>query len=63
MGAKFKRSERMKRCFSRVDSLMPLTWERKGGGGKKKDGIRMKQTVEIKERKRKGEIEKERESG
>ncbi len=51
----------MKRYFSRFDSLMPLTWERKGGGKEKKDEIRMKQTVEIKERKRKGERERERE--
>jgi hypothetical protein len=34
-GGEFKRLEGMKRFFSRVDSLMPLTWERKGGGGGK----------------------------
>ncbi len=35
--------------------MMPLTWEKKGRRGGKRNGIRMKQTVEIKERKRKGE--------
>jgi hypothetical protein len=35
-GGEFKRSEGMKRYFSRVDSLMPLTWEKKGRGGKKR---------------------------
>jgi hypothetical protein len=33
-GREFERSEGMKRYFSRFDSLMPLTWKRKGRGEK-----------------------------
>jgi hypothetical protein len=51
----------MKRYFSRFDSLMPLTWERKGGGEKERWDKNEADRRNKREEKEKRERERERE--